>query len=162
MESRSVSHNTFVIEQSYSATPERVFAAFADPAKKRRWFVDGPHKITDEFTMDFRPGGVEILRYHYKEGSPYPSVPFVNDGSFQDIVDNKRIVIASTMNLNGKCISASLTTFELLPVEGGTNLVFTFQGAFFEGSDGPQIREMGWRMLLGNLATELQGELVSA
>ena len=41
MEERSVIHSTFVIERSYAATPERVFRAFADPDKKRRWFLDG-------------------------------------------------------------------------------------------------------------------------
>jgi hypothetical protein len=29
------------------------------------------------------------------------------------------------------------------------------EGAFFEGADGPQIRESGWRILLERLATEL-------
>jgi hypothetical protein len=29
--------------------------------------------------------------------------------------------------------------------------VITFQGAFFEGADGPQIREMGWQALLDRL-----------
>ena len=43
MEERSVIHHTFVIERSYAAQPERVFAAFADPAKKRRWFAEGEH-----------------------------------------------------------------------------------------------------------------------
>jgi uncharacterized protein YndB with AHSA1/START domain len=32
-------HSTFVIQRSYPATPERVSVAFADPAKKRGWFV---------------------------------------------------------------------------------------------------------------------------
>jgi uncharacterized protein YndB with AHSA1/START domain len=148
MESQSVTHSTFVIERTYPTTTERVFAAFADPAKKRRWFAEGEHKEVDEFVMDFRPGGAEVVRYHYKEGSPYPRVPFVNDGVFQDIVTNQRIVNASTMTLDGKRFSASLSTFEFVPADGGTNLIFTFQGGFFEGADGPKIREMGWRMLL--------------
>ena len=41
MEKLSVTHSTFVIERSYPTTPERVFAAFADPAKKRRWLAEG-------------------------------------------------------------------------------------------------------------------------
>jgi uncharacterized protein YndB with AHSA1/START domain len=147
-EGQTVSHSTFVIERSYPSTAERVFSAFADPAKKRRWFAEGEHKEVDEFVMDFKPGGAEMIRYHYKEGSPYPGLPFVNEGVFQDIVANRRIVNASTMSLGGNMFSASLTTFEFVTTDSGTNLVFTFQGAFFEGADGPQIREMGWRMLL--------------
>jgi uncharacterized protein YndB with AHSA1/START domain len=34
---QSVVHNTFVLERSFSQPPQSVFAAFADPAKKRRW-----------------------------------------------------------------------------------------------------------------------------
>jgi len=40
MSERTVNHSTFVIERHYAAAPERVFAAFADPAKKRRWFAE--------------------------------------------------------------------------------------------------------------------------
>ena len=71
----------------------------------------------------------------------------------------RRIVNASTMTIGGKCISASLTSFEFVPVGEGTNLVFTFQGAFFEGADGPQFREMGWRKLLGRLTEQLTQSL---
>ena len=35
----SVLHSTYTIERTYAATPERVFAALSDPAKKRRWFA---------------------------------------------------------------------------------------------------------------------------
>jgi hypothetical protein len=42
-----------------------------------------------------------------------------------------------------------------LPTEKGTDLIFTEQAAFFEGADGPQMREAGWRELLEALAREL-------
>ena len=37
MSQKSVTHSTFVIERYFPASPERVFAALADPARKRRW-----------------------------------------------------------------------------------------------------------------------------
>ena len=39
--------------------------------------------------------------------------------------------------------------------EVGTDLIVTHQGAFFEGSDGAQMREQGWRKLLDKLTKEL-------
>ena len=35
-----VTHATFTIRRAYPAAPERVFAAFSDPAKKRRCFAE--------------------------------------------------------------------------------------------------------------------------
>jgi uncharacterized protein YndB with AHSA1/START domain len=154
MEDRSTIHNTFVIERSYPAPPERVFAAFADPAKKRAWFAEGESHDVEQFEMDFRAGGSERARYRFKAGTVFPGTLLANEGSYQNIVPDRRIVIASTMTLGDKCISASLATFEFLRVEQGTDLIFTHQGAFFEGADGPEMREAGWRKLLGQLAGE--------
>ncbi len=154
MQQRSVTHSTFVIERTFPATVERVFAAFADPAKKRRWFGESESHEVEEFAMDFQVGGFERARYRFKEGTPFPGVLLSNDGNYQDIVPNRRVVTASTMSLGGKRISSSLVTAEILPAAAGTTLVLTHQGAFFEGSDGPQMREGGWRRLLEQLAKE--------
>jgi hypothetical protein len=44
---------------------------------------------------------------------------------------------------------------EFLPTQQGTDLIFTEQAAFFEGADGPEMREEGWHKLLEHLAKEL-------
>jgi len=105
--------------------------------------------------MDFRVGGTERARYRFKEGTPFQGVAVTNEGSYQDIVPNLRVVTASTMTLGDQRISASLVTVEFLPTDKGTDLICTHLGAFFEGADGPQIREAGWRHLLEQLAEEL-------
>ena len=155
MQEPSVIHNTFVIERSFPKPPERVFSAFADPTKKRRWFAEGDSHEIELFESDFRVGGAERLRYRFKQGTPFPGAALTNDARFQDIVPNRRIVSASTMDLADKRISASLVTFEFLQTDKGTDLIFTHQGTFFEGSGGPQMRDAGWRKLFDNLATEL-------
>ena len=155
MEKQSVTHGTFVIERSYPVAPERAFAAFADPAKKRRWFADGEGSQAEGFEMDFRVGGNEVTRRRFKEDSPFPGALLTNHTNYQDIVPNRRVVFAYTMSIGDRRISASLATVEFLPTEKGTDLVFTDQGAYFEGGDGPQMREDGWRRLLEGLAKEL-------
>jgi uncharacterized protein YndB with AHSA1/START domain len=146
---RSVTHATFVIERNYNFAPERVFVAFSDPVKKRRWFVDDEVTGAEDFGMDFRVGGVERKRFTNKYGV------FTNDTVYLDIVPNRRIVFAYTMSMGDKRFSSSQATVELLPAGKGTDLIFTEQGAFFEGADGLKMREDGWRLLLENLAKEL-------
>ena len=158
MSNPTVIPSTFVIEREYPHPPERVFAAFTDPVKKRRWFAEGENHTVDDFTMDFRVGGVERARSHFKEGSPFPGVALINDSVYHDIVPDRRLVISSTMSLGDHRISVTLQTMEFLPNQAGTTLVLTHQGVFFEGSDGPERREAGWRKIADRLAKELAGE----
>jgi len=155
MSQPSVIHNTFVLERSFPKPPERVFAAFSDPAKKQRWYATGEHHTLQEFAQDFRVGGAERSRYRFNEGTQFAGVELANEGQYMEIVPNRSIVLGTTMSMGGKVISVSLVTFEFLPNGKGTDLIFTHQAAFFEGADGPQIREAGWRKLLDRLQAEL-------
>lgn len=154
---RTVTHNTFTIERRYPAAPARVFTAFSDPARKRRWFAEGEGFHVESFEMDFRVGGFERSRFLFKASAPLPEgTACGNDTVFLDIVSNQRIVLAYTMTIGGNRISASQSTFEFLSDgAAGTLLNFTEQAAFFEGADGPQMREGGWRQLFESLAREL-------
>ena len=100
----STIHSTFVIERSYPQSPDRVYSAFAQPARKRRWYAEGDHEI-QEFEMEFRVGGSERLRYRFKEGHPIAGSEIANESTYQDIVPEKHIVMAQKMSLNGKPIT---------------------------------------------------------
>lgn len=151
----SVIHSTFVIEHRYPYPPERLFAAFSDPAKKRRWFAEGDSHEVEQFEMNFRVGGGERTLYRFRPGTPFPGVALRSEGVIQDIIPNQRVVTASTMSLGEHRISSSLVTVEFVPNSQGTDLVLTHQGAFYEGSDGPKMREDGWRKLFNRLTAEI-------
>ena len=157
MSEPSVLHNTFVIERQFAATPERLFAALADPAQVRRWYAEGDGRNAETFDMDFRVFGRQQMASRMGPETPFPGVTLASDAVFLDIVPDRRLVMAQTMTLAGRRISASLITYEVLTSSHGSELRFTHQGAFFEGSDGPKMREDGWRHLLDSLWRVLTG-----
>jgi uncharacterized protein YndB with AHSA1/START domain len=156
VEQEKVVHSTFVAERSFAMPVETVFAAFSDPAKLRRWYGEGERHEVEEFSVDFRTGGVQRLRYKLGEGTPVAGMRITNEGRYQEIVPGQRIVIAYTMDLGDKRISASQVTFELSPRGTGTDLVLTHQGAYFGDATPPKMIEAGWRALLEKLAKEVE------
>jgi uncharacterized protein YndB with AHSA1/START domain len=148
MTERSVTHSTFVVERTYDASPARVFAAWAEPERKARWFGDPETGVAD-YELDFRVGGREFNRGSV-EGQAY-----TYEARYQDIVPDERIVYAYDMHTDGQRISVSLGTVQLKPDGDGTRLTYTEQGAYLDGLDTPEQRQQGTGGLFDALAEEL-------
>jgi uncharacterized protein YndB with AHSA1/START domain len=150
MSERSTEHTTFVIERVYTASPARVFAAWADPVQKAQWFVGPDEWIKFTHEADFRVGGHERLSTGPAGG---PMHKF--DCCYQDIVPDQRIIYSYIMHLDDTPMSISLTTIELEPHGGGTRLIFTEQGVFLDGTDWVGLREQGTQGLLDKLGAAI-------
>jgi uncharacterized protein YndB with AHSA1/START domain len=130
MTGRSAAHTSFSIERNFAAPPDRVFAAWADPAAKLRWSDCHAETATAEFSLDFRTGGHELYRSALPDGRS-----LVIDKIFLEIVPAARIIFAYTMTADGRALSASLATVEFHADGEGTAMRFTEQLAYLDGHD---------------------------
>jgi len=149
---RTVVHDTFVLDRRYPAPPARVFNAFADPASKKQWWDDDEIEKNAPHVIDFRVGGRESMAGEIPGGE----ASFTFDAVYQDIVENSRIVYSYEMTMNGRRISVVVATLESLADGDGTRLMLTEQGAYLDGLDTSAQREEGTRGLLEALATYLE------
>jgi uncharacterized protein YndB with AHSA1/START domain len=146
MSDRSVVHCTFSLERVYPASPARVFAAWADPAAKGRWFA-GDGAVHE---LDFRVGGHELAR-----GRTPGDDELAFESVYRDIVADERIVFASTMSVRGAVVTVSITTVQLTATAEGTRLELVEQGTFLDGHEHPEWRETGTSAQLDALGQEL-------
>jgi uncharacterized protein YndB with AHSA1/START domain len=147
---RSTEHATFSIERKYKQTPARVFAAWAEPEAKARWFVGPSDSRSEGYQLDFRVGGREHLEVHMAAGKVHRF-----DCVYQDIVPGERIVYSYDMHIGEARISVSLATIEFKANGAGTRLVFTEQAVFLDGYDDAGSRERGTAKLLDKLEGSL-------
>jgi uncharacterized protein YndB with AHSA1/START domain len=145
MTEREVKHATFTLERSYPASVAQVFAAWADPKAKGRWFA-GKH----EHELDFRVGGLETIHATAPNGTKM----FVESRYF-DIVSNERIVYGSTLSGDGRLSTVSLTTVELHADGDATRLVLTEHGTYLDGQEQPSWRKQGTGDWLDALGADL-------
>jgi uncharacterized protein YndB with AHSA1/START domain len=149
----SVTHADFTIDRQYDCTPSQTFSAFADPELKGRWFAVPESFENRVWELDFRVGGGEV-----NSGGPAGGSVHTFRSRYHDIVTDERIVFAYDLLLDDRLMSTSLTTIQLFPAEAGTRLLFTEQGAFFDGLDDPAEREHGTGKLLDALGAHLTAE----
>lgn len=146
---RSAIHSTFTLERVYDAPVTRVYAAWADPKQKTKWF-GGPKEWNSIHTLDFRVGGRET-----SSGGPPGGTMHRYEATYHDIVPNERLIASYDMQLDGTPISVSLMTVEFQAIDGKTRLILTEQDVFLDGYDDAGSRERGTGELLDALARAL-------
>lgn len=147
MNDHPVVHSTFSLERTYQAPPARVFAAWAEPQSKAKWFAGG----SPDHQLDFRVGGHEVARGANGEGEV-----MTFQSTYHDVVPQARIVYSSTLSVQDKLATVSLTTVEISPAGDGTRLVLTEQGTYLDGLEQPGWREHGTGEQLDALGNQLK------
>lgn len=145
MNEPNVEHATITVERRFRAPPSRVFSAWADPAQRKQWDVPGDGWVVVEHQQDFRVGGREASRFGPKEDAQ-----FYSEGTYLEILQDRRIISAGTMHDKNGRTTATLNTVELIPDGEGTRLVLTDQSAFF-GGERPAHRKAGWEAIVDGL-----------
>ncbi len=135
MSRRFITHDTMVIERTYPATAERVFAAWADPAAKTVWMLGAEDDFDPSgYRLDFRVGGSEWIR------GEHGGEVYTYDARYDDIVDNERIVYSYCMLRDEVRMSVSVTSVEFRADGRSTHLVVTEHGMYLDGEDKPALR----------------------
>jgi len=152
---RSVVRASFTITRNWKHAPARVFGAFANEQAKRKWFGGGGNWELHERSFDFREGGREMLKGRHEDGTVH-----VFDCVYRDIVapasgQAGRIIYSYVMHLDGRKISVSQATIEIMPDGAGTKLVLTEYGDFLDGYDDAGSREHGTNFLMDRLDKSL-------
>ena len=153
----SIRQHDFTLERRFPQTPAQTFQAFADPALKCRWFRVPDSWTESDWSLDFRVGGGGLNAGRDNDGCLH-----LFRSRYHDIVEGERIVFAYDLLLDHQLISVSLTTIQLQPGEdGGTHLIFTEHGAFFDELEDPAEREHGTGLLLDGLEALLANEVAA-
>jgi uncharacterized protein YndB with AHSA1/START domain len=147
---KNLVHNTFVVERSYPSSPAQIFAAFADPVLKAKWFAGPPGTTAHDKSMDFRVGGSETVRTVFPDGKESRFAC-----RYCEIVPDRRIVYTYEMWINGEYLSVSIATIEIVPEPKRTRLVITEAGAFFGSQDDADSRRLGTEWLIDKLGASL-------
>lgn len=145
----TIAHATIVMERTYGASAQRVFAAWADVEARKRWSAPADNIRIEYEVADFREGGRDLSRCIEPGNEDYVAAV-----TYIDIKRDQRIAFVEDIRHGAKRVSAALITVELTPKAEATRLSLTMQIASFDEANMEQGYQFGWNAALDNLAKE--------
>ncbi len=137
------------LEREFSAPPERVFAAFTDPAKLAAWW--GPEGMACPVCeIDLRVGGRWRTCMKGVYGEHWVS------GVYREIAPPRRLAFTWAWEEHGARGHETLVELEFHPAGRNTRLVLNHRG--FETTDSRDKHAHGWTSSFVCLAQHLTGE----
>ena len=135
---------TVKVSRRFKASPERVFDAWLDPAKARRFLFATPTSEVVRADIDPRVGG-RFLIVDRRDGEDV-----AHEGEYLEIDRPRRLTFTFGVPKYSK--DYSQVSIDIVAVDGGCELTLTHEGVLAEYADKtPQ----GWGMIFDGLATLL-------
>jgi len=141
---------TLVFERDYPVSPDKVFAAFADPKAVLDWGSPGEGWEMRYDAADFSVGGTDLCRF-----GPVGEGSYVNAIRYEVIEPGRRIVQISTLSHKDMRTFVGVVAIEFTPTATGTRLKLTEIGVYVDGADNPEGHEEGWSAMLDQLGGHL-------
>ena len=142
-----VERPSLTLKRRLNASPEKVYAAWADPQKLVQWF--GPGQVEEgsvKADIDLRVGGRYRISFNAK--GIYNEV----GGVYREVVPNERLVFSWAWHSTPE--RESLVTVSIKPEGGGALLTFLHEQ--FADTTARDNHERGWTELLGKLESYLE------
>ena len=137
------------LTRTYPVSPENVWRAWTDPEALRVWWSQSGYPGW-KAELDVRVGGRYRIFMHGPDGRQHEL-----RGVYRDVVPHSRLAFTWTVHASvpqlPRLDGESLVTVVLLPVAGGTELIFTQTPMFDVSARG------GWIGALANLGDYLKG-----
>jgi uncharacterized protein YndB with AHSA1/START domain len=130
------------VRRQVSASPKQVYRAWTDKAQIARWFAPSPDFKTIVHELDFRTGGSYRIEMRHPDGSSHVAI-----GRYREIESPGRLTF--TWRWEGSPMADTLVTIELLPKDGGTEVLLTH--TLFQTEELRDEHTKGWTGCLAQL-----------
>lgn len=147
--SGSLHHATIKLEHTYPVKVERVFAEFADAAKRTKWSSPLNDTLIYE-QADFREDSGDVFRC-----GPPNDLRFRGETTYQVIVPDKCVISTEKLSEGDTRLAIALNTLEFEAAGEGAILKVTIQLVSFVGPGMVKGYESGNRAALEGLAHHL-------